>query len=255
MVDIHCHILPGIDDGPGNVEESIEMAKRAESNGTKVIVATPHYIESEGYKSYLYNLEILNNLKNRLLNGQIKIEILLGNEVFITPNTIELLENNEIATINRTKYILIELPVVDIPGYIDQVIFSLRLKGIYPIFAHPERNLKIIKNPNILYDFIKRGALVQLNLSSLEKGSKDSIGKTAGILLENSMVHFIASDAHSSSKYNLSLIHAFKIAGRYTSKKNLEKFLYDNPLKVINDEELTIDEPVKYNKKTLLFYH
>lgn len=254
MVDIHCHILPYVDDGPTSIEESIKMAEIAESNGIEVIVATPHYIEDEGYKNYRYNLEILNILKLGLLNRGINIEILLGNEVFITPNIIELLENNEITAINKTKYILIELPMLDIPGYTEQIIFTLRLKGIYPIFAHPERNLKIMKNPNIICDFIKRGALVQLNLSSLEKGDKDSIGKTAGILLKNDMVHFIASDAHSSNRY-LSLMHASEIASGYTNQKNLKKFLYDNPLKVINNEELNIDEPVKYNKKSFLFHH
>ena len=253
MVDIHCHILPNTDDGPTNIEESIDMAKRAEGNGIKVIIATPHYIENEGYKSYLYNQKILNNLKYELLNRKINIEILLGNEVFITPYIIKLLDNDEITTINRTKYILIELPMFDIPRYVDQTIFSLRLKGLCPILAHPERNLKIIENPNIVYDFIKKGALTQLNLSSLEKGNNDKVGKTAGILLENNMVHFIASDAHCSNKYNLSPRHAYEVMSRYAGQKNSVKFLHENPKKVINNEELIIGEPIRYSKKSIFY--
>lgn len=251
MVDIHCHILPNIDDGPATIEESVNMARKAQANGIKVIIATPHYIEGEGYTSYLYNQAISNNLKRELLNKEINIEIFLGNEVFITPYVLKLLDNDDITTINKTRYMLIELPMLDIPCYVEQIIFDLRLKGLYPIFAHPERNLKIIENPNILYDFIKKGALIQLNLSSLEKGNKDKAGKTAGILLENNMVHFIASDAHSSNKYNLSLKHVFEVMSRYTEQKNSEKILLENPRKVINNEKLTIDEPIRYNKKSI----
>ena len=230
MVDIHCHILPNVDDGPIDIEESINMAKIAEANGIKVIIATPHYIEGEGYKNYLHNQEILNNLKSELLYRKNKIEIFLGNEVFITPSIIRLLDDDEITTINRTRYILIELPMLDIPAYVEQIIFDLKLKGLYPIFAHPERNLKIIENPNILYDFIKKGALTQLNLSSLQKGNKNKV-----------------------SKYNLSLRHAFEVMYRYTSKKNLEKLLHENPRKVINNEKLTIDEPTKYKKRSIFY--
>lgn len=253
MVDIHCHILPNIDDGPTDIEESINMAKTAETNGIKVIIATPHYIECEGYKNYLYNQEILNNLKSELLYRKINIEIFLGNEVFITPSIIKLLDDDKITTINRTRYILIELPMLDIPVYVEQIIFDLKLRELCPIFAHPERNLKIIENPNRLYDFIKKGALTQLNLSSLQKENKNKVSKTAGILLENNMVHFIASDAHSSNKYNLSLRHAFEVMSKYTSKKNLEKLLHENPRKVINNEKLIIDEPTKYKKKSIFY--
>lgn len=249
MIDIHSHILPGVDDGAKNIEKAIEMAKIAEKNGINVIIATPHYIEGENFNISKYNKEILGDLNKKLESEGLRVKILLGNEVFITPDIINLIKEEKVTTLNRSRYLLMELPMLDIPIYTEDIIYELRLKGIVPIIAHPERNKKIIEDPNILYEFIKLGALAQLNLPSILGYYGDEVKKTAEVLLKHDMVHLIGTDAHSTrrgfQKVKLAIDTISKIIGSY----KLNKITNENPLAIIKNEELDINEPKRYVPK------
>ena len=133
MIDLHCHILPGVDDGAKSMEEAIEMARIAQQDGIKKIAATPHYIEDGCYPSPEEIHRKVEELNHKLSEENIDIEILTGNEAYISPTLPELVQQKKVNTINDTQYLLIEFPMLDIPNYTEHVLYELKLMGITPI--------------------------------------------------------------------------------------------------------------------------
>lgn len=250
MIDLHTHILPGVDDGAKNIEDSIEIAKWAFENGIKKIFATPHYIEDEGYNNSEKNNKILNELNDKLKNLEIDIEILIGNEVFITPEIINLIDNGEISTLNNSRYILIEFPRLQMPLYIEDIIYELRLRGYVPIIAHPERYTKVIEDPNFIHNLISKGALCQLNLPSLLKIYGEKVKETAEILLKHKMVHFIGTDAHSLKDITKSNCAIEKLR-EILNEEEINKLLYNNGEIILKNEDLIIEDPILYKRKNI----
>ena len=164
MIDMHCHILYGIDDGCKTIEESIETIINMKSVGFNTIVLTPHYIEDSLFKANNnLKLERLEILKEELLKNNIDVNLFLGNEIFINESINELIINKEIRSINNTRYILIELPFDNQILNLDDYIYELSLKGYKVIIAHPERYSYFkddYKEANYLYD---SGVLFQVN--------------------------------------------------------------------------------------------
>ena len=168
MIDIHSHILPYMDDGSKDMEMSLKIAKIYVENGIDKVIATPHYMDGVKYKS---NEELrigLEALKKELARAGIPLEVYPGNEAYIKPDLIKDLEEKRVSTLNDSRYVLVELPMNEIPIYVEDLIYNLLVKGYVPIIAHPERYTKICEDPNILYKYISMGALAQLNLPSLE---------------------------------------------------------------------------------------
>lgn len=246
MYDLHCHILPEVDDGANSMEEAINMAIMAKENGIEVIFATPHYIEGIGYKDSNHNREILEKLNFELKKREIDIKIYLGCEVYSTFDALKLLEKGLITTLNNSNYMLIELPMHDVPIYIESMIYNLELKGITPIIAHPERNTKIIENPNILYTLISKGALVQLNLPSLLGMYGEGVKDTAEILFKHDMIHFVGTDAHKPSERYYRISETIDILNSLIGREKTLKIIESNPDAIITGTNLEIDEPKLY---------
>ena len=193
MIDLHCHILPGIDDGPTEMQTSIRMARIAAEDGIKTIVATPHI------KDVLHPIrklrELVHQLNTHLEQENIQVEVLLGGDVFALLNPTYLKDY----TINSSRYILIEFPHNYLPTNSKEILFSLAMQGFCPVITHPERNLGIMKKPEALLDMLYGNVLVQITAGSLtgEFGLEEQA--CAFYLLKKDAVHFIATDAHSSA--------------------------------------------------------
>ncbi len=142
----------------------------------------------------------MERLREAIYQEGLDFEIYLGNEIYIAMDIFTLLENKKVATLNDSRYILLEFPMLDMPIFVENLIYNLLLKGYVPVIAHPERNKKIIDDPNILYNLINKGALAQLNLPSLEGKYGDKVRITVEILLKYNMIHFIGTDAHSKNE-------------------------------------------------------
>ena len=250
MIDIHSHILPKVDDGAGDMEEAITMARIYIDNGIKKVIATPHYID--GYANSLKeeNILVLEKLKEALNKEGLELEVYLGNEIYITMDIIDLLEEGKVSTLNNSRYVLIEFPMLDIPMYSESIIYELLLKGYVPIIAHPERNRNIIEDPNILYGFIEKGALAQLNLPSLEGVYGEKIKTTAEILLKHNMIHFVGTDAHSKDRRAPNVKNSLDLLLELVGETAFIEITYLNPLKVISDELISPNAPVRYKKKS-----
>ncbi|KPA12196.1 Capsular polysaccharide synthesis, CpsB/CapC [Candidatus Magnetomorum sp. HK-1] len=244
MIDIHCHILPFIDDGPANINDSIEMLHCAEKDGIQTIVATPHSFDGV----YLCTSEMIHQsierLQNEIEKHNLSVTILPGMEVHICEQLHQKIIAKKAISLNNTRYILLELPGPFVPPHFKEVIFQLRLKGYYPILAHPERNFVVQNDPDIIYDFIEWGIFIQLTAASVTGFFGTQIKRLCKKMLLNRQVHFLASDAHSPGNRPPILSEAFQKAVHISKDENYARTLIDiNPKNVIADAPLDICEP------------
>ena len=249
MVDIHSHILPGVDDGSGSIEESIEMLINAVKSGVDTIVATPHLLPG----SYVAPTSLVNQLTEELQEKaeqkNIPIQIIKGRECYLSPETFEYEKDLDKLTIaDGGKYMLVEFPFREIPRYVDNIIFELRTKGIVPIIAHVERYLDIIVNPNRIIQFIQNGCVIQVNAGSFLGNYGHKSKKTAEILLEYKMIHLIASDMHTSN--SLALGEAFQKILDMVGEKEAMNMFEVRPRAIIKGELISIPELIEYRRKT-----
>lgn len=250
MIDIHTHIIPGVDDGVKDIEEALAVLKKAEKQGIKKIVATPHYLE-EGYRLSPKETEKkVRQLQEELLKEPIAMEILPGAEVFLTPDLGEKLASKKISTLNHSRYLLIELPAASIPSYSEDVLYDINILGYIPIIAHPERNFSIIEDPNKLYNWIKNGVLAQLNAGSLLGYFGKDVKKTAEILVKHKLVQLIASDVHSCQNRPFCLQKGLK-ALKDLIGEEASQFIQNAQL-VIEDKQLIKPDVKAYSKPSLI---
>lgn len=168
IIDIHCHILPGIDDGAADFTESLEMAKAAAKEGIKKIIATPHHRNGsyDNYKDEI--IHRTKELNDYLQSEQVKVEILPGQETRIYGEMVEDYEKGEILTLAEVStYVFVEFPSGNVPRYTEQLLFDLQMKGVTPVIVHPERNAELIQQPDKLYQFVKNGAATQVTAASV----------------------------------------------------------------------------------------
>ena len=240
-IDIHSHILYNIDDGSKSIEESINIIKEHIKMGFTDIVVTPHYIENTKYKSNnKEKKELLEKLKQELKKQNLNINLYLGNEVFINNNIEELINNNEIATINNSRYLLIEFPMNQQPKDLNNIIYELRIKGITPIIAHPERYDYVEKNPDVVYEWIEEGALLQSNYGSIIGIYGSAPQKTIKKLLKKNVISILATDIHYPKNkiyMNIDTIRK-KIIKTIGEEKFIELTII-NPKKIIENKEIS----------------
>ena len=238
MFDIHCHILPAVDDGSGNMSDSIEMAQLAAESGTKGIVATPHCNIPGMFDNYWSN-ELENKVRSlqiELKEKGIPVTIYSGQEVFLSRHFDERLKNREFITLNNSRYMLVELDFM-----IDEVSAVSKLKhlaaeGYVPIVAHPERYGFVIENPSVIKKIRSSGCLVQINCGSILGDFGGYIKKTADIIIRNSLADFIASDAHSQYSRTPVLSDVHELICENYSYDYADLLLRTNPLNVLEDK-------------------
>lgn len=240
MIDMHNHILYGIDDGCKTIEESIETIKNMKKIGFNSIILTPHYIEDSSFKANNnLKLERLEILKEELLKNNIDVNLFLGNEIFINESINELIINKEIRSINNTRYILIELPFNNQILNLDDYLYELKLKGYKIIIAHPERYTYFKDNYKEARKLYNSGVLFQVNYGSIIGQYGSSSLKLVKKLLKDDMVDFISTDIHkpSSSLFDKFDDIKYKII-KIIGEDKFKDISYNNILKVINDEDI-----------------
>jgi protein-tyrosine phosphatase len=236
MIDIHCHILPGIDDGPTEWGESLAMCEMAVRDGIRTIVATPHVNNGSYFNSKETILKKIEELRERI-NGKFDLEILIGADTHVSFDLVERLQSKEIPAINNKNYILLELPHELLPPNLENFIFNMKVAGITPIITHVERTLWIKKHFQILKKFINVGALMQITAMSITGEFGRSAKQWSEKLLKENMVHIIASDSHSINGRPPILSKALNAASSIVGKDDAWAMVNDTPLRVIRGEE------------------
>ncbi|WP_347939985.1 CpsB/CapC family capsule biosynthesis tyrosine phosphatase [Peribacillus simplex] len=251
MIDIHCHILPGVDDGSTDIKESTNMAKKAIEAGITHIFATPHHLNEKyvNVKSKIIDRTVKLNESFQLEN--IPLTIHLGQEVRIHRDIFTSLEKEEILTLDDNgTYLLLELPSGKVPTYTQEVIYELLLKEITPIIVHPERNKELMANHKLLFELVQEGALTQVTSGSIIGDFGKSIQSFSKKIIEHNMAHFIATDAHNISSRGFMLKQAYETI---TKLYGIERTFYfkENAEQLLKNQSPTIEKPVPFKKKIL----
>jgi len=250
MIDIHCHILPSIDDGPKDEETSIDMLKIAAEDGIKSIIATPHF--EEMIKPTVADVkDRISMLKQKA--AALGINLYTGMEVYLTPETPDDLKKGKLLTLADSKYLLVEFPFQQIPPYIDNILFEIMVQGKVPVIAHPERYREIIDNPNILLKYLDKGALAQVNSWSIMGYFGPDIKTCAKSLVSHNMVHFLASDAHSNRKRKPILTDALEKITQFAGTETADT-LTQNATKILKDAVVVSNHQPIQKKRSLLSY-
>lgn len=251
MVDIHCHLVPGVDDGAVNVEMSMAMIEQAKACGVTAILTTPHI---RGRADELARHEHHKERFQLVLDAKPSIPVYLGGEVRVTSETHKTVSHKEFTASEQSKYVLLELDSNEVPSYFSKLLFEYRLAGITPIVAHPERNLGVLRNTACALDFVRQGALLQVTTTSFIGELGESIESCALALVESGLVSILASDAH-----NITTRPYTSWPAAYERAKDIEErtrgfsrpviadaLCHSNPLAVCNGTALPhvdLDEP------------
>ncbi|MGG1630907.1 tyrosine-protein phosphatase [Rossellomorea sp. NRS-1567] len=198
MIDIHSHILPGIDDGAKSIEDSIEMAKQAVSEGIHTIIATPHHKNGKYDNKKSDILPLVGSVNEALQRENVALTVLPGQECRIYGEILEDYHKGEILLLNQSsQYLFIEFPSSSVPRYAERLLYDIQVEGLTPVIVHPERNSELIERPDKLYKLVKNGAITQLTASSLVGYFGKNIQKFSEQMTQANLTHFIASDAHN----------------------------------------------------------
>lgn len=254
MIDIHSHILPGIDDGSRSKEMTLEMLRQAVKDGTKKIVATPHFCRGYGESTYEEVKELVKDVRKLAKEEEINIDIYHGQEVYYSESMLNDYNEGVIGTINDSKYMLFEFPMTVEPDEeAFNIIYELQLKGLVLILAHPERYKFVINSPEKINRFIDEGILFQLNSGSLEGKFGDKVKKTANILVENGIYNFIGSDAHNDSSRKTGVSNGAMLAAK-KNKIYEDLFLKSTEEVLSNLDVCFMGERIKKKKSIFSFF-
>ena len=246
MIDFHTHILPNVDDGSKSVEETFNLLKEAESVGFDSIISTSHYIENYYESPVEERQEWINALSMALKKENINVNLYLGNEVYFSENIIKLLNENKIAKINNSKYMLFEFAMNVKPINVYDVIYELLQNKIIPILAHPERYRFVHQDPSIIYDLIDNGVLMQVNYASIIGWYGQKAEILAKKFLESNMISFLGSDVHKPNTIYPKIPEILERIEEIIGKDRLFELTTLNPTKVLQNEEIELLEPKEF---------
>jgi len=240
MIDLHCHILPGLDDGSPDMAVSLAMARLAAKDGITDTVATPHLFRGAS------NLTDFGMLGRKLKEFQAELErqaiplaVHCGVEVRFSHNLIEeIRKHRKNIVLAGSSYMFIEFPFDYVYTGAREVFFEIMNEGLIPILAHPERITTFISHPERLFELVETGALVQLNAGSILGHYGSQVRETALLCLRLSMVHFIASDGHNTESRPPVLSEAARAAGSIVGPEAAAAMVRDNPRAVLEDKGL-----------------
>lgn len=233
MIDLHSHILPGIDDGSPDIDASVALVSELANGGVTEVFATPHYVDETIYTSSRdANLKLLEDLKAKIADEAVDIKIHLGNEIYVCPQILKLLDSGEISAMGDSSYILVELPMSgEFPGYAD-IFLELIRAGYKVVLAHPERYTSFQKDFSLVTELYEMGVLFQCNIGSFIDQYGKSVRKLAVRLAKAGMIWAVGTDIHHlrGDKF---IPDAIKKISKYYNDSELNEILVLNPRKIL----------------------
>ncbi|SDN05266.1 tyrosine-protein phosphatase [Bacillus sp. OK048] len=250
MIDLHCHILPGVDDGAQSLAQALEMARKAVEQGIHTIVATPHHLNNSYENPKQQILASVEELNQQLRNENIDVKVLPGQEVRIHGEMIEGYLAGEILPVNHTPYVLVEFPSNHVPRYTEKLFYELQVNGLIPVIVHPERNQEIIECSELLYQLVKKGALTQITAASVCGDFGKKIKNFSLQLIENNLTHVIASDAHNVTRRTFKMREAFAVIEQKYGNE-MAYYFDDNAALMIEGKHVYKEDPERIKRKKL----
>lgn len=234
MIDLHSHILPGIDDGARDFDESVLMVRSLANAGVTDIIATPHFVNETSYiSSAAKNKKLLKELERKLEKAGIPVNLYLGNEIFVDEGILELLKSKKITGLNGSRYLLVELSLGETNFKYEDLFLDLIAEGYKIVLAHPERYAFLQADFEALEGLLEMGVLLQVNLGSLVGKYGKKAERIVKKMIKERIVFGFGSDLHRPSlKGSLDL--ALAKLKKYYSEDELKKVLVDNPREILS---------------------
>lgn len=240
MVDIHSHILPGLDDGAQDIYDTLEMVSLAAQSGITAMAATPHCNVPGGYKNYFSDdyKKAVWKVREAVHNAGLPVKILPGAEAFATADLPQLLEDGKIMTLNASRYLLIEFPFDETPEFVQKILDEVIALKAIPVIAHAERYEFVQREPDLVYRWRKRGFPIQINKGSFQGKFGRSAADTAYLLLNHHLVSVVASDAHSPYVRTPYMADVYgELLAEYP-EEYLEMIFEENPRRICQNEPI-----------------
>jgi len=246
VIDLHVHILPGLDDGLGSMSEAVRMCRIASEDGAMIIVATPHMRTG----SYGVNRERifdrLHSLERALAAEEVSLRLLPGADVHADGGLLDDVRAGGVMTVgDGGKYLMVELSEDVMPPQVEEMLFRLQLMEIRPILSHPERNLEVQENPSVLLRMVRAGNLVQITAASVTGEFGGRAEKCAVELLKAGLAHLVASDAHSPDHRPPGLSRARAVVERMIGEESARVIFEDRPEKIVAGVSVDVPAPVE----------
>ncbi|WP_240377994.1 tyrosine-protein phosphatase [Bacillus piscicola] len=250
MIDIHTHILPGIDDGPETEEEAVKLAEAAAANGIRTVIATPHHRNGAFTNPGGAVTALAHSFNKTLEQLGVPLHVLAGQEIRIHGEFLEELRTGDAIGLNESRYVFVEFSSVEVPAYARHLFYDVQMEGYVPIIVHPERNKTFVERPDELYRFVKNGALTQITSHCLTGRASKKTNQFAKRLLEHHLTHFIASDAHNTRARSFNLREAYaaltdEFGASYTN------LFQTNATRLVENKPVVAEPPERIRKKFL----
>lgn len=239
MVDIHCHILPEVDDGAYSMEEALRMARMAADSGVTDLFATPHFQGTQqGLQTLHWIMEQMERLYETLRRKRIGVNLHPGVEVLCLPQTLELAKKRRLPTLGDSDYVLVEFYFDAGEHFMDEALAVLYRSGYRPVIAHPERYEAVQETPEIALRWFERGYVLQVNKGSPLGAFGNGARECARQLLRWGVIHVLASDAHGSQRRTTDLTPAAEWCMTYLGEHYTRILLEENPKRILKGEPM-----------------
>lgn len=248
MIDIHCHILPFMDDGAADWDAALAMAQQACKDGVTAVIATPHHANGHYMNPATDVKEAVEQLNEKLRYKRIPLNVIPGQEIRVYGKLLDDLEQGSLLTLGGSRYILLEMPHSHVPRDMGEVCHELIIQGFVPVIAHPERNTEVGSNPAKLASLIELGALGQVTAQSITGVHGSKLKKLSLELCRKNLVHMIASDAHDSARRPFGLSEAYVILNKELGLEVCDYFR-SNVEQIISNGDISQGNYVQFSKK------
>ncbi len=242
MIDIHTHILPGLDDGSATMAQSLEMAAMAAESGTDILAATPHTNQKGRFENYACAAidQRLMQLKKKIYERGIRIHVFPGMEIMASDDLGRLMDAGMVHGINFGPYYLVEFPFDASRTWIEARLEDIRIRRAIPLIAHPERYFVVQDYPELLYHWLASGCRLQLNRGSILGRFGDRVEKTAKYMLKYDLVTCIGSDAHSHKMRTPYMRDVRDDVKRRMGKDKAWRYFYANPERILSGQPIAM---------------
>lgn len=233
LCDIHCHVIPGVDDGAADYKEALNMLKWEYQEGVRMIIATPHFRTDMFETSREIVVQRFRELRQRAKEAKCGIELYLGCEFHSNMDMVKYLKQNPAYTMAGSRYVLVEFSSTDEKKYIQERLYSALCNGYKPVIAHIERYHCVRKEAHFIGDLIEMGAQVQVNAGSILGEMGFSVKRFTRKLLKQEFIHYIGSDAHNMAYRCSRMNEAYYYITKTVGERYAKKLFYENPQRII----------------------
>lgn len=244
MIDLHTHILPGIDDGSRSLEQSLEMARMAVEDGTTIMACTPH-IYPGLYMNDAAGIQAeRDKLQKALDTYRIPLQLVVGADAHLVPELLDGLQTGRVPTLNGSRYLLLEPPHHVPPPNLEQSVFQIMAAGYVPVITHPERLVWIEDHYDTFVELARRGAWLQLTAGAIVGKFGRRARYWSERLLDEGWVHIVASDAHTTGMRNPRMSDAIPILEKAVGAEETHRLLHERPRAILDDADPATVAPV-----------